>query len=169
MGNNPLMNGMMVLPVQGLPGDKKAKKKAAKKAKKGKGGKGGGGGGGGDVQVNLIVDPNVFGRREQEESDEDEDDWEGSVPGGYAGSNSARRNQRRRPPPKRRSVFAGLAMEEEWKKARAWLKKIAVVDGAGIVVWGAVFVFIMLGKRCPSGGFEGWSVQSSLSFPSVQN
>ncbi|KAF9447890.1 hypothetical protein P691DRAFT_651110, partial [Macrolepiota fuliginosa MF-IS2] len=57
---------------------------------------------------------------------------------------------------RRRSVFAGLAMEAEWKSARAWAKKIAAVDAFGVVVWGAVFVFVLVGKRCPSGGFEGW-------------
>ncbi|PFH51745.1 hypothetical protein AMATHDRAFT_112885, partial [Amanita thiersii Skay4041] len=57
---------------------------------------------------------------------------------------------------KRRSVFAGLAMEQEWKHARAWAKKIMVVDVVGMVLWGAMFVFILIGKRCPSGGFAGW-------------
>lgn len=109
----------------------------------------------GDVQVNLIVDPHAFGggQREEEESDE-EADWDRSIPGGYGdGPGSSRRPRRR---PKRRGVFAGLAMEEDWKRARSWAKKIAFVDVAGIIVWGGVFVFILIGKRCPSGGFEGW-------------
>jgi len=158
---NPLATGMMVLPVQGMPGGKKAKK--GQGDKKGKKGKGGGGGGMGDVQVNLIVDPHAFGRREEEESDDgvDGDDWDGSVPGAYdAGSASAKR-KRKRP---RRSVFAGLAMEEEWKKARAWAKKVALFDAVGMVLWGAAFVFILIGKRCPSGGFEGWYVGLSSPF-----
>ncbi|RDB21069.1 hypothetical protein Hypma_011803 [Hypsizygus marmoreus] len=143
--DNPLSNGMMVLPVHRLPGGKKTKKN--KGGKKGKGGKGGDGQG--DVQVNLIVDPNVFGRREEEDSeDEDGGDLDGSIPGAYGTSKKRK--------PRRRSVFAGLAMEENWKRARGWAKKLAAIDVAGLVLWGAAFVFIMIGKRCPSGGFDGW-------------
>jgi hypothetical protein len=147
---------MMVLPIQGLPGGKKGKKnKGGKKAKGGKGG----GAGQGDVQVNLIVDPEAFGRRDDESDDEEEDEeWDDSIPGQYD-SGSARKKRRRA---RRRGVFAGLAMEEEWKGARAWAKKLAIVDGVGLVLWGAAFVFIMIGKRCPSGGFEGWYVLCSI-------
>ncbi|THU81258.1 hypothetical protein K435DRAFT_477393 [Dendrothele bispora CBS 962.96] len=159
--DNPLANGMMVLPVQGLPGGKKDKyKNKGGKGKKGKGGMMPGG----DVQVNLIVDPTIFGggrRDEEEEYSEDEDqrerdewDWErgsSSMPGGYG--NSSRRKRRR---PKRRSVFVGLAMEEEWKRARKFAKQITAVDSLGAVIWGAVFIYILLGQRCPAGGFDGW-------------
>lgn len=145
---NPLANGMMVLPVQGLPGGKKAMKtKGGKKGKKGQPPVG-------DVQVNLIVDPTMFSAGQQEtESDEEEEDadWAGSMPGGF---DSSRRKRRRNAP--RRSVFAGLAMEEQWKWARGWTKKITAIDVAGMVTWGAVFVFILVGKRCPIGGFDGW-------------
>lgn len=137
----------MVLPVQGLPGGKKAKKH--KDAKKGKGG-----GGQGDVQVNLIVDPEAFGRRDDDSDDDDDEEWHDSVPGSYE-SGSARKKRKRA---RRRSVFAGLAMEEDWKRGRAWVKKLALVDGVGVALWGALFVFILIGKRCPSGGFEGWYV-----------
>ncbi|GLB34761.1 hypothetical protein LshimejAT787_0203260 [Lyophyllum shimeji] len=140
--NNHLANGMMVLPVQGLPGGKKGKKKGAKKGN-------GPHAGQGDVQVNLIVDPQVFGRREDEESEEDEREWGESIPGSY---DTARKRRR----PRRRGIFAGLAMEEQWKQARGWAKKLAFVDVAGLVLWGATFIFILIGKRCPSGGFEGW-------------
>ncbi|KAJ7621621.1 hypothetical protein DFH06DRAFT_1233100 [Mycena polygramma] len=144
---NPLANGMMVLPVSGLPGGKKHKPKGGKKGKKGKDGMPG------DVQVNLIVDPNAFGRPQDEDDDDtDEDDEGGSVPGGFDPA-AARRKRKRA---KRRSVFAGLAMEEDWKRARSWAKKITAVDVLGLVLWGATFVFILIGKRCPSGGFEGW-------------
>lgn len=135
----------MVLPVQGLPGGKKGpKKKGGKKGKRGQHG-----GGAGDVQVNLIVDPTAFERREEEDSEED-GEWGESIPGGY-GTGKRRR-------PRRRSVFAGLAMEEDWKRARGWAKKLAIIDVVGLVLWGAAFVFILIGKRCPSGGFEGWCV-----------
>ncbi|KAJ3567721.1 hypothetical protein NP233_g6176 [Leucocoprinus birnbaumii] len=152
--DNPLSGGMMVLPVPS--GNNKSK---GKKPKKGGGGRGGkGGGGDGDVQVNLIVDPHVFsGGRDDEDSDEDE---EGSdvMPGGYygvgGGSTAGSKAKRRRN--KRRSVFAGLAMEAEWKRARGWAKKIAFADVAGLIIWGAVFVIVLIGKRCPSGGFNGW-------------
>jgi hypothetical protein len=64
--------------------------------------------------------------------------------------------QKRRRKETREEAFAGLAMEAEWKRARAWAKKIAFADVAGVVVWGAVFVFVLIGQRCPSGGFDGW-------------
>lgn len=147
--SNPLSNGMMVLPVQGLPGDKKAKKpKGGKKGKKGQPPTMG------DVQVNLIVDPSIFrGGQQDADSDEevDDGDWDGSMPGAF---DDTRRRRRKNAP--RRSVFAGLAMEEQWKRARSWLKKIAFVDIAGAVIWGAVFILILLGQHCPIGGFQGW-------------
>ncbi|KAK7020491.1 hypothetical protein R3P38DRAFT_2969778 [Favolaschia claudopus] len=145
-GGNPMANGMMVLPVSGLPGGKKPKKaKGGKKGKKGRDGMPG------DVQVNLIVDPNAFGRPNDDDDDTD-DDEEGSVPGAFDPA-AARRKRKRA---KRRSVFAGLAMEEDWKRARSWAKKITVVDSLGLVLWGATFIFILIGKRCPSGAFQGW-------------
>ncbi|KAJ6525606.1 hypothetical protein B0H19DRAFT_1042337 [Mycena capillaripes] len=142
-GGNPLANGMMVLPVSGLPGGKKNKAKGGKKGKEGMPG---------DVQVNLIVDPNAFGRPQDEDDDTDEDDEAGSVPGSFDPA-AARRKRKRA---KRRSVFVGLAMEEDWKRARSWAKKITAVDVLGLVLWGATFIFILIGKRCPSGGFDGW-------------
>ncbi|KAJ7097788.1 hypothetical protein B0H15DRAFT_901569 [Mycena belliarum] len=148
-GGNPLSNGMMVLPVSGLPGGKKAKGKGGKR-----GGKRGNNGMPGDVQVNLIVDSNAFGGgRPDDDDDSEEDDDEGSsVPGSYDPA-SARRKRRR---VKRRSVFAGLAMEEDWKRARTWAKKITAIDVFGILLWGATFIYILIGKRCPSGSSEGW-------------
>ncbi|KAH9901543.1 hypothetical protein C8Q73DRAFT_678186 [Cubamyces lactineus] len=138
--------GMMVLPVQGLPGGK------PKKGKKGKGAPAEG------VQVNLIVDPSMFGR-DSERGREDEEDWQGeddateAPPGSYSGASSAGR-QRRSPP--RRGIFAGLAMEEQWRKARKMLKWGTTVDVFVMLLWGLEFVVILLGKRCPVGGFEGW-------------
>ncbi|KXN80986.1 hypothetical protein AN958_06498 [Leucoagaricus sp. SymC.cos] len=154
---NPLAGGMMVLPV---PNTGK-KKNNGKKPKKG-GGMQGGGGDDGDVQVNLIVDPNVFsgGHGDDEDSDsEGSDRHSDGMPGGYYGAGGGglrgkSRGRRRRN--KRRSVFAGLAMEAEWKRARSWAKKIAFVDVVGLIIWGAVFVLVLIGKRCPSGGFDGW-------------
>ncbi|KAG5645069.1 hypothetical protein DXG03_007159 [Asterophora parasitica] len=137
---NPLEDGMMILPVQGLPSGKNGKYQGGKKGK----------GGQGDVQVNLIVDPEAFGRREEKSEDDDYDgEWGGSVPGSYATGRKKRR-------PRRRSVFAGLAMEESWKRARGWTKRLAFFDVAGLLVWGTTFIYILIGKRCPSGGFEGW-------------
>ncbi|KAG6851309.1 hypothetical protein H0H93_011745 [Arthromyces matolae] len=130
---SPFTNGMMVLPIQHLPGGKKAKDK--KNGKKGQPANG-------DVQVNVIVDPEAFGNHR--DSDDDND---GTVPGDYkTRSHKARR----------RSVFAGLAMEERWKEARAWARKVAIADAVLIFAWGAMFVFIMIGQRCPIGGFNGW-------------
>ncbi|KAJ6502401.1 hypothetical protein C8R45DRAFT_1209962 [Mycena sanguinolenta] len=145
-GANPMANGMMVLPVSGLPGGKKNKKaKGGKKGKKGQDGMPG------DVQVNLIVDPNAFGRPPDDDDTDTDEDEDGSVPGAFDPA-AARRKRKRA---KRRSVFAGLAMEEDWKRARSWVKKVTAVDVLGIILWGATFVFT-LGKRCPSGTFQGW-------------
>ncbi|TFK72746.1 hypothetical protein BDN72DRAFT_869398 [Pluteus cervinus] len=157
---NPLAaNGMMVLPVQGLPGMGQGKKYKGPKHK----GKKGMMPPMGDVQVNLIVDPQAFGgqRQRQEEEESDGGDWDDEWDGlgsGSGGSSSGRRKRRQagQGPSKRRSVFAGLAMEEDWKKARKWAKNMAIVDVLGLLLWGAVFVYIIIGKRCPSGGFEGW-------------
>ncbi|KAI0780660.1 hypothetical protein BD413DRAFT_8361 [Trametes elegans] len=136
--------GMMVLPVQGLPSGKH------KKGKKSKGPHGEG------VQVNLIVDPTMFGRnseRGRDDDDDEEDDGSEALPGSYAGSSNA---VRRRRPPRRRGIFAGLAMEEQWRKARKVLKWGTSADVLLMLLWGMEFVIILLGKRCPVGGFEGW-------------
>jgi len=147
--------GMMVLPV-GEPGKKNKKPKGGKKGK----GKRGHPGAQGDVQVNLIVDPTAFQPPESSDSDS-EDDYdsldEAMMPGGFKhdGRQQARRKKRNRNR-RRRSVFEGLAMEEDWRAARSWAKKVTMVDAVGIVLWGAAFVFIMTGKKCPSGGYNGW-------------
>lgn len=136
---NPLLTGMAILPVQTLPGGKDKTKTKRKGTK-----------GGNDVHVNLIVDPNAFGFNDKDgEADDADDDepWDSDM------VRSPRQKQRNR---KRRSVFAGLAMEREWKRARSWAKKMTVVDVFGMVLWGAAFVLILLGKRCPSGGYGGW-------------
>ena len=49
-------------------------------------------------------------------------------------------------------------MEEQWKKARKVLKWGVTVDALMLVLWGLVFVLILMGKRCPVGGYLGWSV-----------
>jgi hypothetical protein len=115
----------------------------------------------GDVQVNLIVDPEAFQPPDADISDDDEDDGsldEGSqmMPGsfGYEERERARRKKKRRT--RRRGLMEGLRMEEQWKVARSWIKKVTAVDVAGLVLWSAAFVFIMLGQRCPSGKYNGW-------------
>ncbi|KAF7779015.1 hypothetical protein Agabi119p4_3360 [Agaricus bisporus var. burnettii] len=154
--DNPLTGGMMVLPISSGGGGKKKNKRKEKK----KSGGGGLRGGDGDVQVNLIVDPHVFsGGNDSDYDDDDDNDTDSDMPGGYYGAHRKggerkknQRNRRRR----RRSVFTGLAMEKEWRQARGWAKKMAFVDGVGILVWGAVFIFVMIGQRCPVGKFDGW-------------
>ena len=120
----------MVLPVQGLPGSKPKKGKKDKKGKKGKGNSEG-------VQVNLIVDPTVFGGRRRDHGEESEEEPE--APGG-----------------RRRGLFEGLAMEEKWKAARKRAKTRFFFDMLLFFLWGAEFIAILLGKRCPVGQFEGW-------------
>lgn len=144
-------SGMMVLPVQGLPGGKKAKKSK----KKGEGGPGDG------VQVNLIVDPGLFGGRGREEEEDEEADYgSGSeMPGSYtslSNSSGQRKGKHRGRAAKRRGLFEGLALEAQWKRARKLLKWSMAVDVVGVVLWGGEFVLIMMGKRCIPGAFNGW-------------
>jgi hypothetical protein len=139
----------MVLPVQGLPGEKK------KKNKKGKKDKYGGGGGGGDVHVNLIVDPGMFGgngrgRDEEYGSEEDYDGMDGSQ------VSSRRRGGDRGQGQQRRSIFQGLTMENDWNAARKFLKRTLFLDIVCLIVWAGVFILILFGKKCPPGGFNGW-------------
>jgi hypothetical protein len=120
----------------------------------------------GDVQVNLIVDPALFDRDRDEEPEADEYyEYEQPDSDAYTlPSSSSRRGggggARRRggPPPSRprRSIFIALAQESRWREARAWLKKLMIVDLCGVVLWGGLFVFILMGKRCPSGQYQGW-------------
>jgi hypothetical protein len=140
---------MMVLPIQQGTGGSKGKKwKGNKRGKKSMNGPGG------DVQVNLIVDPGMLqGQRDDGYPDEYDQDGYGdnsSMPG-----TNARSIPQRRPRP-RRSIFTGLAMEEQWRAARTVLKKVMFLDIVCALLWGAEFVLILMGKRCPSGGFEGW-------------
>jgi hypothetical protein len=146
--------GLMVLPVQHLPGGSKhqGSKGEKKKNKKGRPG------GSSDVQVNLIVDPNIFGgsRRGRDEEEVEEYDEEYSSRQGTNSGRSSGTNGRRPKGPKRRSVFAGLALEARWEKARKRLKWAMAVDVVCFILWGAQFVVVLAGQRCPPGGFNGW-------------
>ncbi|KAH9484387.1 hypothetical protein JR316_0003868 [Psilocybe cubensis] len=162
--------GMMVLPMLG--GGGAGKKKAGKKG--GKKGAKGGRGAEGDVQVNLIVDPKMFRPSNPSSSSsasEDEDegysqDDEGAMPGQFA-KHEKKRKRRRQRQRRRRGLVEGLAMEARWRMARAWAKKLALLDAVGVLLWGAEFVFIMTGKRCPSGGFAGWCNAYNVSSASA--
>lgn len=141
--------GMMVLPVTNTM---QAKKKKGKK-----GHKKGGAGEGGSVQVNLIVDPTMFGTQRgnnglpgRYDTDEDEDE-EGPLP--------ADGTSRRRQGPPRRSFFQSMAMEEQWKYARSELKILTAYDAVMMVLWFATFVFVLMGQRCPNDTkYNGWYV-----------
>jgi len=153
--------GMMVLPVT-APGGKKPWK-GGKKGK-GKYGAAGGSVGPGDVQVNLIVDPKAFqppGTDDLDDDDDEDDDsvdeGSGMMPGGYGYEERERaRRKKKRRNRRRKGVVEGLKMEEEWKVARSWAKKMTAIDVGEMILWGAAFVFIMIGERCPSGGYQGW-------------
>jgi len=153
--------GMMVLPVT-TPGGKKSWK-GGKKGK-GKYGAPGGSVGPGDVQVNLIVDPKAFqppGTDDLDDDDDEDDDsldeGSGMMPGGYGYEERERaRRKKKRRNRRRKGVVEGLKMEEEWKVARSWAKKMTAIDVGEMILWGAAFVFIMIGERCPSGGYQGW-------------
>jgi hypothetical protein len=150
---------MMVLPVNtpNQTGKKKNKKS-------GKGGQDGG-----SVQVNLIVDPNMFGtgtergrgmpgRYEEDEYDEDYSDDDTTNPSSRRKGRRRRRDWRdeEHSPTPRRSIFAGLAMERAWNRARSNLKKCVALDVVLTVAWTACFVMILLGNRCPPGMLDGW-------------
>lgn len=136
---------MMVLPVPG--GQQKGKKAKGKKGKAD----------GEGVQVNLIVDPGMFGDNMRDDDDEEDDNSESEYtgPGSYISSARRRRRGHRA---RRRGVFAGLALEAQWKQARKMLKWGAFVDALMMIVWGAEFVFVLMGMRCPAGAFDGWCV-----------
>ena len=40
--------------------------------------------------------------------------------------------------------------------ARKELKWVTTTDGAGLVLWGVVFVWTLLSGTCPPGGFDGY-------------
>jgi hypothetical protein len=135
------MAGMMVLPVQGLPGGKKKKNKKGKNDKNG----------GGDVQVNLIVDPSMFGGSARDDEIESEGDY--NVEGSQV---TSRRRGGHNQAQQRRGLLQGLAMESDWNAARKLLKRMLLIDIACLVVWAGVFIIVLFGKKCPPGGFNGW-------------
>ncbi|KAI0320115.1 hypothetical protein OF83DRAFT_1169624 [Amylostereum chailletii] len=135
MGGGPA--GLAVLPVQGFNGGKQKKKKGGKKGMHGPA----------DVQVNLIVDPSMFmpGHRGADEADTADED-----------ESAALTSSHRSRPPKRRGIFEGLALEEQWKRARKELKWYMFFDLVCLLLWAIEFVWILMGEKCPPGDFEGW-------------
>ena len=131
--------GLAVLPVQGLPGEKAKKKKKGKKGKQEQQG---------DVQVNLIVDPTIFGslRRDDEENTNIDE-----LSTSFSQSGASGR-------PKRRSIFEGLAIEEGWRAARKELKEMLFLDTICFFLWSVEFIWILMRERCPPGSFNGWCV-----------
>jgi hypothetical protein len=130
-------SGLAVLPVQGLQGDK-SKKKKGKKGKQEQGG----------VQVNLIVDPTMFGTlRPDDEENTTLDELSSSF--SQSGVNGR---------PKRRSIFEGLNIEEEWKAARKEVKQMLFLDIVCFFLWSAEFIWILMREKCPPGSFNGWYV-----------
>jgi hypothetical protein len=107
------------------------------------------------VQVNLIVDPTMFGTKR----------GKGTLPGRYD-SDSDEENSlpadgtsRRRQGPPRRGFFQSMAMEEQWNYARSEMKKAIAFDMVMTVLWLATFVFVLMGQRCPNdGNYNGWYV-----------
>ncbi|KAH9966618.1 hypothetical protein BC827DRAFT_1124722 [Russula dissimulans] len=131
-------SGLAVLPVQGLSGDEKKKKKG----KKGKQEQG-------NVQVNLIVDPTMFRSPLDQDDEEDANLDEHSSSTRVSQSGTSRR-------PKRRSIFEGLAIEEQWRAARKELKWMLFSDIVFFFLWSVEFIWILIRERCPPGGFNGW-------------
>ncbi|KAI0277666.1 hypothetical protein BGY98DRAFT_1089806 [Russula aff. rugulosa BPL654] len=129
-------SGLAVLPVQGLPGEKAKKKTKGKKGKQERG----------DVQVNLIVDPTMFGSLRPDEENANLDELLSSS---FSQSGASGR-------PKRRSIFEGLAIEEEWRAARKELKQTLFLDTVCFFLWFVEFIWILIRERCPPGSFNGW-------------
>ncbi|KAG8861990.1 hypothetical protein FRB96_002433 [Tulasnella sp. 330] len=153
--------GMMILPVmQGIGAKGKSGSKGGTK-KKGKRGPEDG------VQVNLIVDPSMFGgdgsgreRRSRRRRDEEEGDSDISSSSESNGFSQSKRHHQK---PKRQSVFEAIALENDWKAARRTLKWQFTVDILFMLLWSCVFFYVMFGKRCPPGGFEGWCTTYNIS------
>lgn len=137
--------GMMVMPVSG-GGKKKGKEKSRGKYAAQ------------DVQVNLIVDPSMFGAAADEGSEEeDEND----------GGDDVRQQKAPRKRRARRNHVLAMKQEEAWRVARRRLRWNTVVDGAGVVIWGAVFVWVITKGKCISksvSGGTGWYVFSPAYF-----
>lgn len=153
----------MVLPVQSLPGVNQAK--GNNRSKKDKNKKSNSSGGAADmanaVQVNLIMDPTMFGGgpEREEESDESEDEGGASESGPPRSSASARgqkHKHRHRVRPRRLGILEGLAMEAQWREARKQLRWTMMFDIHGAITWAVQFVTILKAQRCPVGGFNGW-------------
>ena len=132
--------GMMVLPVQSLPGPGKKGEKGKKGKNKGSIGEG--------VQVNLIVDPASFFHEENTHGDDSDDLSQSDV--------------RTKRIPRRIGVFEGLRKEEQWRTARSKLKRFFAFDIALTILWAVELVLILLGRRCPPGKFDGWCVRLSF-------
>jgi hypothetical protein len=100
----------------------------------------------------------MFGQQQQEEEEEDDElydpleDYSSSVPGSY----TPLRRPRPKKKPRRRGFMEGLALERAWARARSNHKVQMWSCAAGMILWAAVFGIVIIGKRCPSGGFEGW-------------
>ena len=129
--------GLAVLPVQGLQGDK-SKKKKGKKGKQEQG----------SVQVNLIVDPTMFGTLRP---DDEENATLDELSSSFSQSGVSGR-------PKRRGIFEGLNIEKEWKAARKELKHMIFLDTVCFFLWSAEFIWVLMREKCPPGSFNGWYV-----------
>lgn len=108
-----------------------------------------------DVQVNLIVDPTMFGGAVDEDSGDDDD-------GDEVGDVQQQKTTRKRRAKRRNHVLA-MKQEEAWRAARKRLKWNTVVDAVGMVVWGAVFVWVISKGKCTSKSVSGgneWYVVS---------
>lgn len=140
---DPAGNGMFVLPVQGYTGQQKKKK-----PKKGQGSQQG------DVHINLIIDPRMLQQGDNPDGLDGEDDLTSS----HASTSRTQQSRARR-----RTVFEGLALEKQWERARLFLKKLFATDILCLIVWGAVFVYVLLGKKCLPGQFDGWCTSYNIA------
>lgn len=125
---------MMMLPIHGFGNQSGKQGKKRGKFAKDKSGND-------SVQINLIVDPSLFGNAEKAHGDDRENNETRS---GNKGN--------------RKGIFEGLALEKQWLYARSSLKLVLLCDISAMILWTAVFVLILMGQRCPSGQFIGWCV-----------
>ena len=59
---------------------------------------------------------------------------------------------------RRRAGSTVLVSEEDLKQVRAIVKVWVMFDMAGLILWSVAFAYILTGKRCPNGQYEGWCV-----------
>lgn len=144
LGDPLTQAGLTMLPIQAINSDRKGNK--ARKAGRKKGLNAAGTVG--DVQINLIMDPRVLNYPDSLPGENGSLDSRGLI-SDASSPQGARRTVRR-------SHWHGLAMERAWNMARSRLKRVIIYDALMFIIWCVEFGFVIIGPRCPIGGYLGW-------------